>query len=45
VPPPITDPDSLKLIPNGDPLLTGGTDGANILVKDPGTIQTDQSRS
>ncbi len=34
---PITDPDSLKLLANGDLLLTGEADGAYIFVKDPGT--------
>ena len=34
---PITDPDSLKLLPNGELLLTGEADGAYIFVKDPGT--------
>jgi hypothetical protein len=40
---PITDPDSLKLLPNGELLLTGEADGAFIFVKDPGT--TNQSES
>jgi hypothetical protein len=34
---PQTDPDSMKLAPNGDLLLTGGDDGAIIDIKDPGT--------
>ena len=33
---PLTDPDSLKLAPNGDLLLTGGADGAIIDVHNPG---------
>ena len=36
---PVTDPDSLKMLPNGDLLLTGEADGAYIFVKDPGTAQ------
>jgi hypothetical protein len=40
---PITDPDSLKLLPNGDLLLTGEADGAYIFVKDPGTPQQSAS--
>jgi hypothetical protein len=36
---PVTDPDSLKLLPNGELLLTGEADGAYIFVKDPGTAQ------
>jgi hypothetical protein len=36
---PMTDPDSLKLLPNGELLLTGEADGAYIFVKDPGTAQ------
>jgi hypothetical protein len=40
---PITDPDSLKLLPNGDLLLTGEADGAYIFVKDPGTTQQSES--
>jgi hypothetical protein len=40
---PMTDPDSLKLLPNGDLLLTGEADGAYIFIKDPGT--THQSAS
>jgi hypothetical protein len=34
---PVTDPDSLKLLPNGELLLTGEADGAFVFVKDPGT--------
>ena len=40
---PITDPDSLKLLPNGDLLLTGEADGAYIFVKDPGTNRQTES--
>jgi hypothetical protein len=40
---PITDPDSLKLLSNGDLLLTGEADGAYIFVKDPGTAQQSES--
>jgi hypothetical protein len=40
---PMTDPDSLKLLPNGDLLLTGEADGAYIFVKDPGTAQQTES--
>jgi len=40
---PITDPDSLKLLSNGDLLLTGEADGAYIFVKDPGTTQQSES--
>jgi hypothetical protein len=36
---PVTDPDSLKLLPNGDLLLTGEADGAYVFVKDPGTTK------
>ena len=36
---PVTDPDSLKLLPNGDLLLTGEADHSYIFVKDPGTAQ------
>jgi hypothetical protein len=36
---PITDPDSLKLLPNGDLLLTGEADSTYIFVKDPGMPQ------
>jgi hypothetical protein len=39
----MTDPDSLKLLPNGELLLTGEADSAYIFVKDPGTV--DQSVS
>ncbi len=34
---PVTDPDSLKLLPNGELLLTGEADGTYVFVKDPGT--------
>jgi hypothetical protein len=40
---PMTDPDSLKLLSNGDLLLTGEADGAYIFVKDPGTAQQTES--
>jgi hypothetical protein len=40
---PITDPDSLKLLPNGDLLLTGEADGAYIFVKNPGTTRQTES--
>ena len=40
---PMTDPDSLKLLPNGDLLLTGEADGAYIFVKDPGTAHQSES--
>jgi len=40
---PMTDPDSLKLLPNGELLLTGEADGAYIFVKDPGTAQQTES--
>jgi hypothetical protein len=40
---PITDPDSLKLLSNGDLLLTGEADGAYIFVKDPGTARQSES--
>jgi hypothetical protein len=40
---PITDPDSLKLLPNGELLLTGEADGAYIFVKDPGTAHQTES--
>jgi hypothetical protein len=40
---PITDPDSLKLLPNGDLLLTGEADSAYIFVKDPGTARQTES--
>jgi hypothetical protein len=40
---PVTDPDSLKLLPNGELLLTGEADGAYIFVKDPGTSQQSAS--
>jgi len=36
---PVTDPDSLKLLPNGSLLLTGEADGAFIFVSHPGTPQ------
>jgi hypothetical protein len=40
---PMTDPDSLKLLPNGELLLTGEADGAYIFVKDPGTARQTES--
>ena len=40
---PITDPDSLKLLSNGDLLLTGEADGAFIFVQNPGTKQQTES--
>lgn len=40
---PMTDPDSLKLLPNGSLLLTGEADGAFIFIKDPGTTQQSES--
>ena len=40
---PMTDPDSLKLLPNGSLVLTSEADGALIFIKDPGT--TNQSES
>jgi len=40
---PVTDPDSLKLLPNGELLLTGEADGAYIFVKDPGTAHQTES--
>jgi hypothetical protein len=40
---PMTDPDSLKLLPNGELLLTGEADGAYIFVKDPGTAHQTES--
>jgi hypothetical protein len=40
---PVTDPDSLKLLPNGDLLLTGEADGAFVFIKHPGT--SDQTES
>jgi hypothetical protein len=40
---PMTDPDSLKLLPNGDLLLTGEADGAYIFVHDPGTLHQTES--
>jgi hypothetical protein len=40
---PVTDPDSLKLLPNGELLLTGEADGAYIFVKDPGTTNQTES--
>ena len=40
---PITDPDSLKLLPNGELLLTGEADGTYIFVKNPGTAQQTES--
>lgn len=40
---PVTDPDSLKLLPNGDLLLTGEADGAYVFVKNPGTTHQSES--
>jgi len=40
---PVTDPDSLKLLPTGDLLLTGEADGAYIFVHDPGTPRQTES--
>jgi hypothetical protein len=40
---PVTDPDSLKLLPNHSLLLTGGSDGAFVFISHPGT--THQSTS
>jgi hypothetical protein len=40
---PMMDPDSLKLLPNGELLLTGEADGAYIFVKNPGTPQQTES--
>jgi hypothetical protein len=40
---PMTDPDSLKLLPNGDLLLTGEADGAYIFVQNPGTNHQTES--
>jgi hypothetical protein len=40
---PVTDSDSLKLLPNGELLLTGEADGAFVFVKDPGTSHQTQS--
>jgi hypothetical protein len=40
---PITDPDSLKLLPNGELLLTGEADGAFIFVKNPGAANQTES--
>lgn len=40
---PITDPDSLKLLPNGSLLLTGEADGAFIFINHPGTAQQSDS--
>jgi hypothetical protein len=34
---PLTDPDSMKLAPNGDLLLSSGADGVIVDVRDPGT--------
>ncbi len=36
---PITDPDSLKALPDGSLLLTGEADGAYVFIKHPGTSQ------
>jgi hypothetical protein len=40
---PMTDPDSLKLLLNGELLLTGEADGAYIFVKNPGSAQQTES--
>ncbi|HWX27924.1 MAG TPA: alkaline phosphatase family protein [Steroidobacteraceae bacterium] len=40
---PMTDPDSLKVLPNGELLLTGEADGAYIFVKNPGTAHQTES--
>ena len=40
---PMTDPDSLKQLPNGELLLTGEADGAFIFVKHPGTAHQTES--
>jgi hypothetical protein len=40
---PMTDPDSLKLLANGDLLLTGGADGTYVFVKNPGTTAQTES--
>jgi hypothetical protein len=40
---PMTDPDSLKLLSNGDLLLTGEADGTYIFVKDPGSPHQSES--
>lgn len=36
---PVTDPDSLKLLPDGSLILTGGSDDALTIVSNPGTAQ------
>jgi hypothetical protein len=41
---PLTDPDSLKLAPNGDLLLSGGADLVIVDVHDPGTAHQTSSR-
>jgi hypothetical protein len=40
---PMTDPDSLKLLPDGSLLLTGEADHAYIFIKDPGTTHQTMS--
>ena len=40
---PITDPDSLKLLPDGSLILTGEADHTLIFIKDPGTTQQSES--
>lgn len=40
---PMTDPDSLKLLPNGSLLLTGEADGAFIFINHPGTSHQTES--
>lgn len=40
---PVTDPDSLKLLPNGSLLLTGEADGAFVFISHPGTAQQSDS--
>jgi hypothetical protein len=40
---PMTDPDSLKLLPDGSLILTSEADSALIFIKDPGTTQQSES--
>src|SRR5208282_1175017 len=40
---PVTDPDSLKVLPNGSLILTGEADGAFIFINHPGTPQQTES--
>jgi hypothetical protein len=40
---PMNDPDSLKLLSNGELILTSGNDGALTLIKDPGTANQSES--